>query len=67
MRDTTLGILAAARAEGYREGVSTMSQVAHDEAYGTGREDAYRSFPSRPLWFALGSAATGLLWLLTAL
>ena len=60
------GILAEARAEGYRDGLSAISAVAHDEAREQGRmegrseagDDARRSFL---FGFAAGVAVTVLL------
>ena len=59
MTQNRASILGQARAEGYRNGVGQMSQVAFDEAYERGKwEEHYewqrRAFRLRLLWLTYG-------------
>lgn len=49
-----MSILERARADGFRQGVGQASQVAYDEAYWQGQQDAHDGAPSRLRWFLFG-------------
>jgi hypothetical protein len=56
-----MSILKQVRAEGYREGWSQASMVAHDSAYEDGKRAAELAAPSRLNWFLVGVVVASLI------
>lgn len=59
MTDRKQSILEQARSEGYRDGVSTISQVAYDEAREEGRRAGYREVTLGRGWYWFAGLVSG--------
>lgn len=71
MKPHHVGILQKVRSEGYREGWAQASQIAHDDAYYRGWEDAEAIHRLDARWWFISGAAVmaalvTLVWRLTA-
>lgn len=59
MTDRKPSIIEQARSEGYREGVSTISQVAYDEAHEAGRRAGYLEVTLGRGWYWFAGLVSG--------
>ena len=59
MTDRKLSIIEQARSDGYREGVSTISQVAYDAAREEGRRAGYLEVTLGRGWYWFAGLVSG--------